>query len=278
MSRPPLSPLHPHGLPREIDWVPVRSTVLALAASMTYPPEHVAFVGSDGALRGWYAGDDHAVYVQLDEMTKLYQVIVVHQHPPERPPTLADVTLATRAACPLFVCLEGGNAHLVRVWHTRPPGYVAEVMVQYGDLASALQAVDGCWRIVPRDSLASGLAEVTEQWYAFLAGLGFTTDFLAHQLRDEPAARVRVEETAPATAGDPASRLAGEARRGVSYLLVRYLDRLRSEGRFFFHTAEDGSVTVELDGRQQVFASRSEAWDWLRRAEQVGLERLFREG
>ncbi len=278
MAHAPLSPLHEHGLPRGLDWKAVRPQVLAVVASMTYPPERVAFVGPDGDVRGCYNGDERAVYVPLQEMRHAYQAVVIHQHPPGAPPTLADVVLAIRAACPLFICLEGDNAHMVWVWSTCPPGYIAEVMLQFDDLACALRHVNGAWRIVPRESLASALEDVALQWYAFLASLGLASEPLAHPLRDEPAAPEPEEKTAPALVIDPAPRLAGEARRGVSYLLVRYLSRLRSEGRFAIRTAEDGSVTVELDGRQRAFASSADAWDWLRRAGQVGLERLFREG
>jgi hypothetical protein len=60
-------------------------------------------------------------------------------------------------------------------------------------------------------------------------------------------------------------------------MLVRYLGRLQSEGRFSFRRAPDGTTMISLDGHVRAFASEDEARRWLSRAHQVGFGRLFQD-
>lgn len=278
LAQAPLARNHEHGLPREIDWRAVRLRVLAVAALMTYPPEQVAFVGPDGDMRGFYRGDERSVSIPFQELGRLYQAVCIHQHPPGAPPTLADISFVARAACPLLVTLEGDDAHLVWVWSTHPPGLIGEVISQFDDLAQALRHVHGVWQVVPRDALGTALVELAERWYAFLADLDITPERIALPAPDEPVPTLHIATVRRSAEPDPETGRAGTSRRGVSHMLQRHLNRLRNEAQFAFRMAGDSAVELVLNARVRTFPSREAAWAWLKRAEHVGLERLFREG
>lgn len=167
-----LSKLHEHGLPRWVSWTRLSQAIVSATqeAEPLYPPERLWVFGPEGELRGAYIGDEGSVTVPLREMSKLYQAVMVHTHPPGVAPTVSDAWHATIAASPLLVVLEGETAHLVTVWHTQAPGVVGQLLEEETALGldKALRKVKGRWQTVPLRQLEAAIANLEHDWKQFL--------------------------------------------------------------------------------------------------------------
>lgn len=189
-----LSRLHEHGLPRWVNWTQLSHAVVCAIQEVEalYPPERLWVFGPEGELRGTYVGDEGSVTVPLREMSKLYQAVMVHTHPPGVAPTVSDAWHATVAASPLLVVLEGKRAqhgfgsaepvaqhgfsraetvaHLISVWHFGAPGIVGHRLEQWtsSGLKEALKRVKGRWQTVPLKQLEAAIAGLEHDWKQFL--------------------------------------------------------------------------------------------------------------
>jgi len=272
MQWPHLSPLHDHGLPAEVDWPVVAAQVARIAQQMSYPPVQLAIIAPNGEVRAWYLGSEQAVGLpHVRDLGLLYQATVVLEYPTGTSPSFSTVVTPLRAASPLIVLLSGDKAHLVSVWHRTAPGLVAELVLQAPTLESGLARVRGFRRVVPRSALRQALCGLIPDWHAFAgppdAGqLSCPCQAEPLPLQIEPVDRAQAVRQAEA-----------QQPSGWSHMLVRYLGRLQSEGRFSFRPAPDGTTLISLDGHVRAFASEDEARRWLSRAHQIGFGRLFQD-
>jgi len=163
-----LVPTLEHSLPDTVNWRRVAETVSGCLEDPPYPPEQFWTIGPDGSLRGHYRGDDDSVTVPFRELGKLYQAIFLHSHPPGVPPTLHDTYHAVIAASPLLVVVEGGRAHLVRVWHRQAPGLVGAKISASSNLEQGIRRVRGRYDIVPLLAVEEAIRSLEARWHAFL--------------------------------------------------------------------------------------------------------------